>query len=76
MTRYSESWATARSQSRRLYTSWWRDRLLYMPERNGTFVLTFIENLSRHPLTTESFITLPICSASRASTTRHRLLVR
>ncbi len=47
MTRYSESWATARSQSRRLYTSWWRDRLLYMPERNGTFVLTFIENLQQ-----------------------------
>jgi len=29
------------------YTSWWRDRLLYVPERNGTFVLTFIENLQQ-----------------------------
>jgi hypothetical protein len=47
MTRYSESWATARNQSRRLYTSWRRDRLLSLAERNETFLLPFIEKLQQ-----------------------------
>src|SRR5437763_5855692 len=70
MRRYSESWATARSQSRRLIRPGGGTACSAWPNGMEPSLRRSYRSCRRHPLTTESFINFAnICSDSRAPTT-------